>query len=254
MRKKQTRSAPSTALTGRENPLIMKRHLPNFLTCCNLICGCFGVVFVLEGRDIPAAYFVWLAGVFDFFDGFVARLLKVSSPIGKELDSLADVVSFGLLPTVVMYRMIDDSTDLTYLPYLAFLIAVCSALRLAIFNVDETQTDSFKGLNTPANSIFITSLPLIHSSVGTWLYTPWVLTTITIVFSLLLVSRIEFFALKFKSFRWSDNKLRFTFLIVSVLLLIALKVLAIPIIIILYIVLSLLKGLLPGEGKPIKSS
>lgn len=225
----------------------MKRHLPNFLTCCNLICGCFGIVFVLEGRDIPAAYLVWLAGLFDFFDGFVARTLKVSSPIGKELDSLADVVSFGLLPSVVMYKMISESTDASVLPYIGFTIAVFSALRLAIFNVDETQTDSFRGLNTPANTIFITSLPLLYNDVGTWLNNPWVLVAITLLFSFLLVSGIRFFAFKFKNFTWEDNKIRFTFLLLAVLLLATLQVLAIPIIIILYIALSLLESTLSGR-------
>lgn len=220
----------------------MKRHLPNFLTCCNLLSGCLGIVFVLEGRDIPAAYLVWLAGLFDFFDGFAARMLKVASPIGKELDSLADVVSFGVLPALVMYKMISASTDSSILPFIGFLIAVFSALRLAIFNVDETQTDSFRGLNTPANTLFITSLPLLHDDVGRWLYEPWVLITITVVFSFLLVSRIEFFAFKFKNFRWQDNQIRFTFLLLAVLLLAVLQVPAIPIIILLYIVLSLLEN------------
>jgi CDP-diacylglycerol--serine O-phosphatidyltransferase len=218
----------------------MKRHLPNFLTCCNLICGCFGIVFVLEEREVPAAYFVWLAGIFDFLDGFAARMLKVASPIGKELDSLADVVSFGILPSFVMYRLISDETDSLLLPYIAFAIAVFSALRLAIFNVDETQRDSFRGLNTPANTIFITSLPLIYNQVGRWLYEPSVLVSITLLFSFLLVSPLEFFALKFKTFRWEDNKLRFTFLALSVLLLVLFKFLGIPLIIILYILLSLL--------------
>jgi CDP-diacylglycerol--serine O-phosphatidyltransferase len=217
----------------------MIRHLPNFLTCCNLICGCFGIVCLLENRNIPAAYFVWTAGVFDFFDGFAARMLKVSSPIGKELDSLADVVSFGVLPALVMYKLIGDHTSNEWLPYAAFMIAAFSALRLAIFNVDETQTDSFKGLNTPANSLFITSLPLLPASVGAWLYQDWLLIVITVVFSLLMVSRIEIFALKFKNFGWADNKLRFTFLALSVLLLVFLKISAIPLIILLYIALSL---------------
>lgn len=222
----------------------MIRHLPNFLTCCNLVCGCFGIVFVLEGRDIPAAYFVWLAGAFDFFDGFAARMLKVSSSIGKELDSLADVVSFGVLPSLVMYRMIAAS-DSSALPYIAFAIAIFSALRLAIFNVDETQRDSFRGLNTPANTIFITSLPLLYNDVGPWLYHPGVLVAITIIFSLLLVSRIEFFAFKFKSFGWEENKVRYIFLIVAALLLIIFQFAGIPLMIILYIVLSLLdKGFL----------
>ena len=105
----------------------MIRHLPNFLTCCNLVCGCFGIVFVLEGRDIPAAYFVWLAGAFDFFDGFAARMLKVTSSIGKELDSLADVVSFGVLPSLVMYRMISGASDSSALPYIAFAIVWAAA-------------------------------------------------------------------------------------------------------------------------------
>ena len=216
----------------------MIRHIPNFLTCCNLLCGCFGIVFLLEERNVPAAYFVWAACVFDFFDGFTARMLKVSSPIGKELDSLADVVSFGVLPGLVMYKMIAASTD-GPLAYTGFMIAAFSALRLAIFNVDETQRDSFKGLNTPANTLFITSLPLISNRVGDWLYQPWVLILITVVFSLLLVSRIEIFALKFKNFSWADNKLRFTFLLLSVLLLAFFQVAALPLIIILYIVLSL---------------
>jgi len=232
----------------------MKRHLPNFLTCCNLVCGCFGIVFVLEGREIPAAYFVWLAGVFDFFDGFAARMLKVTSPIGKELDSLADVISFGVLPALVMYKMISGSTGSSILPFIAFSIAVFSALRLAIFNVDETQRDSFRGLNTPANSIFITSLPLLYNDVGRWLYEPWILVTITVVFSLLLVSPIEFFAFKFKSFRWDDNKIRFTFLILAVLLLISLQLLALPIIIILYIVFSLFDSYVLRKPKSIKST
>jgi CDP-diacylglycerol---serine O-phosphatidyltransferase len=218
----------------------MKKHIPNFLTCCNLICGCFGLVFLFEGRPLPAAYFVWIACVFDFFDGFVARLLKVSSPIGKELDSLADMVSFGLLPAMVMYKMLGDATTDPLLPFLGFSIAVFSGLRLAIFNVDETQRDGFKGLNTPANTLFITSLPLLSAHVGAWLYKPVTLAAITVVFSLLLVSRIEIFALKFKNFSWQDNKLRFTFLLLSVLLIVTLKIVAIPLIIILYVLLSLL--------------
>lgn len=222
----------------------MKKHLPNFLTCCNLISGTFGIVFVLESRDVPAAYFVWLACLFDFFDGFAARVLKVDSPIGKELDSLADVVSFGVLPSLVMYKMIGDATDSDLLPFAGFIIAVFSALRLAIFNVDETQRDSFRGLNTPANTLFITSLPLLSDEVGQWLYQSWTLILITLIFSFLLVSRIEIFALKFKNFKWKENRVRFFFLIVSALLLPALQVAAIPIIIILYIVLSFIDNTL----------
>lgn len=212
-----------------------------------MLCGCLGIVFILENRGLPAAYFVWAACIFDFFDGFVARMLKVSSPIGKELDSLADVVSFGVLPALVMYKMIATTTPSSALPYIGFLIAVFSALRLAIFNVDETQTDSFRGLNTPANTLFITSLPLLSDVVGDWLYQTWVLIAITTVFSFLLVSRIEFFALKFKNFKWTENKLRLTFVALSVLLLATLHISAIPLIIILYIILSLGDKVFSGQ-------
>ena len=226
----------------------MVRHIPNFLTCCNLLCGCFGIVYCLEGRNVPAAYFVWAAAIFDFFDGFAARMLKVNSPIGKELDSLADMVSFGLLPSLVMYKMISASSSILWLPYIGFFIAVCSALRLAIFNVDETQSNSFKGLNTPANTLFITSLPLVAGQVGNWLYQEWVLVSITIVFSLLLVSRIEIFAFKFQDFTWQHNKVRFTFIAVSVLLLALLGKLALPLLILLYIGFSLVSNALKMAG------
>jgi CDP-diacylglycerol---serine O-phosphatidyltransferase len=219
---------------------MMIRHLPNFLTCCNLISGCFGIVFLLEDRGVAAAYFVWASCVFDFLDGFVARLLKVSSPIGKELDSLADVVSFGVLPALVMYKLIGSATPLESLPYLGFMIAAFSALRLAIFNLDTRQSDSFIGLNTPANTLFITALPLLPESVTGWLFQDWLLVLITIVFSLLLVSPLEFFALKFKNFSWPDNKIRFTFLLFSVLLIIVFKSAAIPLIILLYLGMSLI--------------
>lgn len=177
--------------------------------------------------------------MFDFLDGFAARMLNVSSPIGKELDSLADMVSFGLLPAMVMFVMLQDATQSEYIPYLAFSIAVFSALRLAIFNIDETQSDSFRGLPTPANALFITSLPLLTGPVAIALFESWIVTTIVVLSSYLLVSGIPLFALKFKSFTWKDNKIRFTFLAVSVVLLATLKITAIPLIILLYIALSL---------------
>jgi len=196
-------------------------------------------VFSLENESLPAIYFVLAAGLFDFFDGFAARALKVTSPIGKELDSLADMISFGLLPALVMYKMIGASSENDILPYFGFLIAVCSALRLAIFNVDETQHDSFKGLNTPANTIFITSLPFLPSSFS-WALQKEVLLAITIVFSLLMVSRIDIIAFKFKDFSWRNNKLRFTFLGIAAVLLILFGLAALPFVILLYILFSLL--------------
>jgi CDP-diacylglycerol--serine O-phosphatidyltransferase len=224
------------------------KHLPNALTCGNLLCGCLGVVFCLENRNVPIAYFVWAAGIFDFFDGFAARWLKVTSPIGKELDSLADMISFGLLPALVMYKMIEASSSNPYLPFVGFLIAICSALRLAIFNVDETQHDSFKGLNTPANSIFITSLAFLSGSVGTLIQQDWVLVLITIIFSFLLVSRIDILAFKFKDFSWQSNKLRFTFMAFAVLLLVLLGKPAVPLVILFYIGFSLAGKVLKLEG------
>ena len=217
----------------------MIKHLPNFLTCCNLICGCLGIIFLWEDSHIATAYFVWAACLFDFFDGFAARVLKVSSPIGKELDSMADMVSFGALPSLFMYKLLQFESPFEYLPYVALLIAVCSALRLAIFNIDETQSDSFRGLPTPANALFITGITFLDYPFFDFVFSPVVLTIITIIFSMLLVSRFELFALKFKNFTWTDNKVRFTFLLLSVLLLAALQFAAVPLIILLYVAGSL---------------
>lgn len=217
----------------------MYKHIPNFLTCCNLVCGCLGIVALLEDTATPIAYYVWAACFFDFLDGFAARLLRVSSPIGKELDSLADVVSFGALPSLFMYVIISLESPFSFLPYLALLIVVGSALRLAIFNLDESQSDSFRGLPTPANAIFITGLPFLKSPIFDVVYSPVILSLICVVFSILLVSRIELFALKFKNFSWADNKIRFTFLVLSVLLLAFLQWAALPFIILSYIALSL---------------
>ena len=216
------------------------KHLPNALTCGNLLCGCFGIVYCLENRDVPAAYFIWMAGVFDFFDGFAARWLKVTSSIGKELDSLADMVSFGLLPSLVMYKMIGSVSSSEWLPYSAFLVAVCSALRLAIFNVDETQHESFKGLNTPANSIFISALPFLTGSISSFIMQDWMLVLITVVFSLLMVSRIDILSFKFKDFTWQHNKLRFTFLACALLLLLWGGISAVSFVILFYIAASLI--------------
>lgn len=229
----------------------MTRHIPNLLTCCNLLCGVIGIFYIFEpdgwltSHDgnghlgIQAAWFVWAACIFDFLDGFVARALKVSSPIGKELDSLADVISFGLLPSVFMYKLIEAQSALRFLPLIALLIVVFSALRLAKFNIDDTQTDSFKGLPTPANALFITGLSFLDFPWATFLFKPVTLSVIAIVSSLILVSRIDLFALKFKDFSWQSNKTRFTFLFLSVLLLALFNFAAIPLIILLYIILSL---------------
>ncbi len=215
------------------------RHIPNTLTSGNLLCGCVGLISVFGNYPVEPAYFIWAACVFDFLDGFSARLLKVSSPIGKELDSLADMVSFGVLPAMAMYQWIDSSSEASWISYIALSIAVFSAIRLAKFNVDTRQTDSFIGVPTPANALFLTSLVFLPESIRAIMMTTPVLTGVVIIFSLLLVAPFELFALKFKDFSWAHNQIRFTFLALSVLLLVILKAGSLPIIILLYIVISL---------------
>lgn len=216
------------------------QHLPNAFTCGNLLCGCVGIIFTLHHSTASAAWFIWAACVFDFLDGFAARALKFSSPIGKELDSLADMVSFGLLPSLVMFQMIDTISPSALLPYAAFSLAVFSALRLAKFNVDEDQEESFIGLPTPANALFITSLVYLRSPWDTFISQDIFLLMITAVSSFLLVAPLELFALKFRNYAWADNKVRITFIVISVLLLSIWQAAAMPFVILLYIALSLL--------------
>jgi len=223
------------------------RHIPNMLTSANLLCGCLGLISVFGNYPVEPAYFIWAACVFDFFDGFAARLLKVSSPIGKELDSLADMISFGVLPAMAMYTWIDSTSGVSWLSYIALMIAVFSSFRLAKFNVDTRQADTFIGVPTPANALFLTSLVFLPESMRTIIFTAPVLTGITVVFSLLLVAPFELFALKFKDFSWKNNKIRFSFLAVSVILLMFLKAGALPAIILSYILISLLSRTLADK-------
>jgi CDP-diacylglycerol---serine O-phosphatidyltransferase len=234
----------------------IKRNIPNAITCGNLLCGCLAIVKVFEGDLIWAAYLVGIAAVLDFFDGFVARLLHVSSPIGKDLDSLADMVTFGVVPGFVMFKLLLISSLFmtsnpiwNYAPYLGLIIPIFSCIRLAKFNNDTRQTESFIGVNTPANSILICSLPLIiggnyqsHSAV--FILNPYLLIGLTIVMSILLVSEIPIFSFKFKSFGWKGNEIRFVFLLLSLLLLITLHLVGIPLIIVLYIVMSVINNFL----------
>lgn len=223
------------------------RHLPNALTCGNLFCGCIGILFAVQYSPITAAYFVWAACVFDFFDGFAARALHYSSPIGKELDSLADMVSFGVLPAITMFSFIESQTFNSFFSYSAFLLAIFSALRLAKFNIDERQKESFIGLPVPANALFITGLVFLPSPFDQVTSSVPILIAITVLFSLLLVSPLELFALKFKNYTWADNKIRFTFVFVSVLLLALFKAGAIPLIILLYVAFSLGAKVIGGQ-------
>jgi len=214
-------------------------NLPNALTCANLLSGCIGIVFCFNGDLKSAAYFVILSGIFDFFDGMAARALKIKDGIGKELDSLADMVSFGFLPGAIMFHLFKASdVPYEYLPYLGFLITLFSALRLAKFNLDTRQTVDFIGLNTPMNTLFIVSLPYVadyHPQIiGNWM----VLAAISVVSSYLLISEIRIFSLKFSNFSWGENKIKFIFMILSVALFFWQQFVALPLILLLYIGLS----------------
>ncbi len=228
------------------------RHIPNALTSANLLMGCLGILAMIENWAIPGAYFVWAACVFDFFDGFAARWLKVSSAIGKELDSLADVVSFGVLPAFIMYRYFSQAGADTIWASVSFLLAIFSALRLAKFNIDPNQSDNFIGLPTPANALFLSALFFLPAPWHAWVHQPWVLTLITVAFAGVLVSPLPLFALKFKTWGWAENKTRFTFLFLSVLLLIIAREAGIALIIVLYILMSVLSGWNREEKVPIR--
>jgi CDP-diacylglycerol--serine O-phosphatidyltransferase len=217
----------------------MKKYIPNAITCANLFSGCIGIVVAFKGDLETAAYFVILSGIFDFFDGMVARFLNVKSAIGKDLDSLADMVSFGFLPGVVMFQLLklsDYTSD--YLPYFGFLITIFSALRLAKFNNDERQTEDFIGLNTPMNTLFICSLSFIGRDYPGIIGSSFLLLGITALTAFLLVSEIKIFSLKFGELSWSRNKIKFIFLIISALLIAFLNFAAIPFVLVLYIGMS----------------
>lgn len=196
----------------------IKKHIPNFITSLNLLTGSLGVYFAFQANYKMAFFAVLLSGLFDFLDGLSARILNAYSPMGKELDSLADVISFGLLPATVVFSILENSAYPDWTKYIGLLIAVFSALRLAKFNIDENQTDSFIGLSTPANAIFWTSIANSNTS---WLVDkPLLLIILTIIFSGLLVSKFPMFALKIKSLKWAANKIQYIFLIGCIVLLI----------------------------------
>jgi CDP-diacylglycerol--serine O-phosphatidyltransferase len=218
----------------------MKKHIPNAITCANLFSGCIGIVAAFKGNLEISAYFVLLAGTFDFFDGLVARLLNVKSEIGKQLDSLADMVSFGFLPGVVMYQLLKTS-DYTneYLAYFGFFITIFSALRLAKFNIDERQNEDFIGLNTPMNTLFIVSLPFIAKDYPVLIGSSTVLIAVILTSSFLLVSEIKIFSFKLKDLSWKANQMKFIFLLLSLILIIVLKFVAVPFILVLYVAFSI---------------
>ena len=218
--------------------------IPNMLTLGNLICGSSAVVALLMHADFELAFWLVVASaVFDFFDGFAARLLKSVSAIGVELDSLADMVSFGLVPSVAMFCLWDvaPSSDLpTWMRYLTLTIVAFSALRLAKFNIDDTQTTEFCGLPTPANGLFCLSLAMLMAA-GSISLPQWAILTISIGMAYMLISPIRMFALKFKGFGWQGNEIRYSFIALCVVLIAAFTRYAVPAIILLYIIISAIR-------------
>ena len=218
------------------------------ITCCNLLSGCVAAVFAFQGVYTVAFACIIMGAVFDFFDGLTARALKVSSPIGKELDSLADVITFGLAPATMAYSWLCECASAhldmlvaSAMPFAAFLLVAFSALRLAKFNVDERQTSSFIGLPTPANALFWGGLVIGSHDVVVAQPYGWVLVLVLIVlFSWLLVAEIPMFSLKFKNLSWKSNRIAYTFLLVSLVLLVVLGWGGLSAVIGWYIILSLL--------------
>ncbi|TXE12013.1 phosphatidylserine synthase [Seonamhaeicola algicola] len=238
----------------------MKRYIPNALTLLNLLSGCIAAIFAVNGNFTWAAYFVFLGVFFDFFDGFAARKLNVQSEIGLQLDSLADVVTSGLVPGIIMFKLLElvvadwstldfeNEFNMPFLPILGLAITLASAYRLAKFNVDTEQQTFFKGLPTPANALLIISLPLIiefqnNDAINAIILNKYFLIAVTILSCWLLNSGIKLFALKFKNWNFKDNATRYIFILLCVVLLVVLKFAAIPVIILLYISMSVLNNL-----------
>ena len=237
----------------------IKSKIPNFITLLNLLSGCIALVFVAGNRFDIAFFFVCLGIFFDFFDGFFARLFKVQSPLGVQLDSLADMVTSGAVPGFVMFQLIfkyqnqgisvfDDFFPTNHiLPLAGFLITLGSCYRLAKFNIDTRQTNSFIGLPTPANALFILSIPLIIDSttflgLKEFLSNPYFLMAISVFSAYILNAEIPLFSLKMKNFSWETHKIQVLFLLFSLILLFSFKILGLPLVILLYVLLSVIQN------------
>ena len=218
----------------------MKKHIPNTITCLNLISGCIATYFAFQSDCELALLFIVIGAVFDFFDGMSARLLHVSSPIGKELDSLADDITFGFAPSAIVFSFLSGlHIHIPLLPFLAFVMAAFSALRLAKFNLDERQAMGFIGLPTPANALFWGALIVgLGEQLAAVPYVEWMVLAMVFVSSYLLVSEIPMFALKFKTWGWKGNEIKYIFLLTCIPLLLCFQVTGIAIIIAWYVILS----------------
>jgi len=219
----------------------MKKHIPNTITCLNLISGCIATYWAFQGDFQLALLFIVIGAVFDFFDGMVARLLHVSSPIGKELDSLADDITFGFAPSAIVFSYLQPETEL--LPFVVFIMAAFSALRLAKFNLDERQALGFIGLPTPANALFWGALIV---GAGEWMKTaPFIGPNLSLIILAgvfiscwLLIAEIPMFALKFKTWGWRGNEIKYIFILTCIPLLLLLRVSGLAVIIAWYVILS----------------
>lgn len=229
---------------------IITRQIPNCITCCNLISGCMATGAAFHGNYQWALLLIIIGAVFDFFDGMSARLLKVSSPIGKELDSLADIVTFGVAPSAMIFYLFHEvvypefmEPVRKFMPYTAFLVAAFSALRLAKFNLDTRQTSSFIGVPTPANTLFWASLIVgSHNFLVSEKFNAPFLFLFMLLSCFLLVAEIPLFALKFKNLSWQDNKIKFIFILTCIPMIIFLGASCFAAIIAWYVILSLFTG------------
>ncbi|CAM1354809.1 CDP-alcohol phosphatidyltransferase family protein [Tenacibaculum insulae] len=241
----------------------MKRHIPNLLTLGNLLCGTIATIFAIKGDFVGVAILVVTGIVFDFFDGFLARMLKVQGELGKQLDSLADMVTSGVVPGIVMLQLLISALDVdaasyfgidkygatgSNLPYIGLMLTLGACYRLANFNIDTRQSDSFIGVPTPAMTLFVISLPLILEFSGQEFFVELInnqyfLIVITVLLTFLMNAEIPLFALKFKTFGFKENALKYVFLLLSLLLLVTLKFVAVPLIIVLYVMLSVINNL-----------
>ena len=239
--------------------MMLKKYIPNLLTLLNLLCGTIAVIFAVNNELEIAAYFVLLGIFFDFFVGFAARIFKVEGELGKQLDSLADVVTSGVVPGIVIYKLLQTKNtieifntevvswktqEIELLPFFGLLFTLAAAYRLAKFNIDERQTSSFIGLPTPAATLVVLSLPLIlnYSSLEfatALIENKWFLIILTVVLSFLMNAEIPLFSLKFKDYSWKNNKVKFVFLILTIALVIGLQFIAIPLVILVYILFSI---------------
>jgi CDP-diacylglycerol--serine O-phosphatidyltransferase len=230
--------------------LKIKSHIPNSVTLLNLLSGIIGIIWVLNGNIISGAWFILLSAFLDFIDGFAARLLKVQGELGKQLDSLADMVSFGVLPGIILFAMAKTTSNIEWLPYCTLVLPLFSALRLGKFNLDTRQSDRFIGVPTPAAALFISTLPhfaIQWPKTGTIITSPFFLVAISFTLAILLISEIPLIALKFKSFGFSENIFRYALIGITLLLFAWLGLAGFPLIILSYIGLSVVENAIGSE-------